>query len=248
MPNTTAWKYLWHEIPLIRKGRWNRIFQNHDNREDLFLEIINKRLFLDKGKHIFCCRHFLEHGESAKGGWGVGGDSGVCCFKECTMPQIILWNLLFCTNGNFGICVLEQKQSHLPTPHLLPSCFCDFSLFPSVFHYNQVSNVHLKVQLSLFRMVVLYQLNCQRMVAQWMGEGENTKGQYSDYTEDVRWASESWADSKPGESKPQFNSNKGADWYQAAKQERDLQGTCLGIWPHQTNKWYRHKMVATLRQ
>ena len=36
-------------------------------------------------------------------------------------------------------------------------------------------------------MVVLYQLNCQRMVAQWLGEGENTKGQYSDYTEDVRW-------------------------------------------------------------
>ena len=35
-------------------------------------------------------------------------------------------------------------------------------------------------------MVVLYQLNCQRMVAQWLGEGENTKGQYSDYTEDVR--------------------------------------------------------------
>ena len=33
-------------------------------------------------------------------------------------------------------------------------------------------------------MVVLYQLNCQRMVAQWLGE--NTKGQYSDYTEDVR--------------------------------------------------------------
>ena len=37
-------------------------------------------------------------------------------------------------------------------------------------------------------MVVLYQLNCQRMVAQWLGEGaDNTKGQYSDYTEDVRW-------------------------------------------------------------
>ena len=36
-------------------------------------------------------------------------------------------------------------------------------------------------------MVVLYQLNCQRMVSQWLGEGENTKGQYSDYTEDVRW-------------------------------------------------------------
>ena len=36
-------------------------------------------------------------------------------------------------------------------------------------------------------MVVLYQLNCQRMVAQWLGEGENTKqGQYSDYTEDIR--------------------------------------------------------------
>ena len=146
------------------------------------MEIMNKRLFLNNWKHIYCCRHFLEHGESAKGGWG---DPGVCCFKECTMPQIILWNLLFCTNLNFGICVLEQKQSHLPTPHLLAPV-CNLSLFPAGFHCNQVSNVHLKSQLSLFRMVVLYQLNCQRMVAQWMGEGENTKGQYSDYTEDVR--------------------------------------------------------------
>ena len=41
-------------------------------------------------------------------------------------------------------------------------------------------------------MVVLYQLNCQRMVAQWLGEGaDNTKGQYSDYTEDVRWGPDS---------------------------------------------------------
>ena len=208
MPNITAWKYFWHEIPLIRKGRRNRIFQYHDNREDVFLEIINKRLFLDKGKHIFCCRHFLEHGESAKGGWG---DSGVCCFKECTMPQIILWNLLFCTNLNFGICVLEQKQSHLPTP--APLLFLWFLSFSRWLSLQSSLNVHLKVQLSLFRMVVLYQLNCQRMVAQWMGEGENTKGQYSDYTEDVRWASESWADSKPGESNPQFNSNTGANWF-----------------------------------
>ena len=96
---------------------------------------MNKRLFLNKEKHIYCCRHFLEHGESAKGGWG---DSGVCCFKECTMPQIILWNLLFCTNLNFGICVLEQKQSHVPTPHLLAPV-CNLSLFPDGFHCNQVS-------------------------------------------------------------------------------------------------------------
>ena len=92
------------------------------------MEIMNKRLFLNKGKHIYCCRHFLEHGESAKGGWG---DSGVCCFKECTMPQIILWNLLFCTNENFGICVLEQKQSHLPTP--APLLFVIFLFFPLAF-------------------------------------------------------------------------------------------------------------------
>ena len=89
---------------------------------------MNKPLFLNKGKHIYCCRHFLEHGESAKGGWG---DSGVCCFKECTMPQIILWNLLFCTNENFGICVLEQKQSHLPTP--APLLFVIFLFFPLAF-------------------------------------------------------------------------------------------------------------------
>ena len=89
---------------------------------------MNKPLFLNKGKHIYCCRHFLEHGESAKGGWG---DSGVCCFKECTMPQIILWNLLFCTNVNFGICVLEQKQSHLPTPAPLLFVICLF--FPLAF-------------------------------------------------------------------------------------------------------------------
>ena len=54
------------------------------------------------------------------------------------MPQIILWNLLFCTNLNFGICVLEQKQSHLPTPHLLAPV-CNLSLFPDGFHCNQVS-------------------------------------------------------------------------------------------------------------
>ena len=121
----------WHEIPLIRKGRRNRTDSDISKPwryNDLFLEIMNKPLFLNKGKHIYCCRHFLEHGESSKGGWG---DSGVCCFKECTMPQIILWNLLFCTNENFGICVLEQKQSHLPTP--APLLLVILLFFPLVF-------------------------------------------------------------------------------------------------------------------
>ena len=69
-------------------------------------------------------------------------------------------------------------------------CHIDFHCLLSIF--MPTSDFHCSLSFFTFTfyfssMVVLYQLNCQRMVAQWLGEtGENTKGQYSDYTEDVR--------------------------------------------------------------
>ena len=88
-------------------------------------------------------------------------------FGICVLHKWKLWNLCFGAE--------TKPSAHTCSP---PVCM--------IFVFFQLAFTAIESQLSLCRMVVLYQLNCQRMVAQWMGEGENTKGQYSDYTEDVR--------------------------------------------------------------
>ena len=68
------------------------------------MEIMNKPLFLNKGKHIYCYRHFPEHGESAKGGWGIRRSAalksaqcrklyfGICCFAQMKTLEFVFWS------------------------------------------------------------------------------------------------------------------------------------------------------------